>query len=170
MVIFINKAFIRKSNTSSDLHVIGVTLIIKKTIASKKTMFWINFIDGIIIYILQANPDYKGVCHVALAQEGHCRPGEVSSVVKANVKIWNLQISEMFWSLHIWQQVLFGTDSHTTSAGAFGQFATGVGNTDAAFILGTGKILLKASKKVSSFCYIWKILGLSCWRGWKPFH
>ena len=26
---------------------------------------------------LQANPDYKGVCHVALAQEGHCRPGEV---------------------------------------------------------------------------------------------
>ncbi|CAL0316744.1 unnamed protein product [Lupinus luteus] len=55
-----------------------------------------------------ANPDYKGVCHIALAQEGHCRPGEV----------------------------LFGTDSHTTSAGAFGQFATGVGNTDAAFILG----------------------------------
>ncbi|RZB44856.1 3-isopropylmalate dehydratase large subunit, chloroplastic-like isoform X1 [Glycine soja] len=63
----------------------------------------------------RANPDYKGVCHVALAQEGHCRPGEV----------------------------LFGTDSHTTSAGAFGQFATGVGNTDAAFVLGTGKILLK---------------------------
>ena len=30
--------------------------------------------------ILQANPDYKGVCHVALAQEGHCRPGEVNSV------------------------------------------------------------------------------------------
>ncbi|KAG5078238.1 hypothetical protein JHK82_056933 [Glycine max] len=65
----------------------------------------------------RANPDYKGVCHVALAQEGHCRPGEV----------------------------LFGTDSHTTSAGAFGQFATGVGNTDAAFVLGTGKILLKAN-------------------------
>ncbi|XP_045808197.1 3-isopropylmalate dehydratase large subunit, chloroplastic-like isoform X5 [Trifolium pratense] len=63
----------------------------------------------------RVNPDYKGVCHVALAQEGHCRPGEV----------------------------LLGTDSHTTSAGAFGQFATGIGNTDAAFILGTGKILLK---------------------------
>jgi 3-isopropylmalate/(R)-2-methylmalate dehydratase large subunit len=29
--------------------------------------------------MVQANPDYKGVCHVALAQEGHCRPGEVSS-------------------------------------------------------------------------------------------
>lgn len=30
---------------------------------------------------LQANPDYKGVCHVALAQEGHCRPGEVGKHV-----------------------------------------------------------------------------------------
>lgn len=63
----------------------------------------------------KANPDYKGVCHVALAQEGHTRPGEV----------------------------LFGTDSHTCNAGAFGQFATGIGNTDAAFILGTGKLLVK---------------------------
>ncbi|KNA03867.1 hypothetical protein SOVF_205080, partial [Spinacia oleracea] len=61
------------------------------------------------------NPDYKGVCHVALAQEGHCRPGEV----------------------------LLGTDSHTCNAGAFGQFASGIGNTDAGFVLGTGKILLK---------------------------
>lgn len=63
----------------------------------------------------KVNPDYKGVCHVALAQEGHCRPGEV----------------------------LVGTDSHTCNAGAFGQFATGIGNTDAGFVLGTGKILLK---------------------------
>jgi len=63
----------------------------------------------------KANPDYKGVCHVALAQEGHCRPGEV----------------------------LFGTDSHTCNAGAFGQFASGIGNTDAGFIMGTGKLLIK---------------------------
>ncbi|GER41690.1 3-isopropylmalate dehydratase large subunit [Striga asiatica] len=63
----------------------------------------------------KANPDYKGVCHVALAQEGHCRPGEV----------------------------LLGTDSHTCTAGAFGQFSTGIGNTDAGFVLGTGKLLLK---------------------------
>ncbi|WP_026102971.1 3-isopropylmalate dehydratase large subunit [Pseudanabaena sp. PCC 6802] len=63
----------------------------------------------------KANPDYKGVCHVALAQEGHTRPGEV----------------------------LFGTDSHTCNAGAFGEFATGIGNTDAAFVMGTGKLLLK---------------------------
>ncbi|XP_029124941.1 3-isopropylmalate dehydratase large subunit, chloroplastic [Cajanus cajan] len=63
----------------------------------------------------KANPDYKGVCHVALAQEGHCRPGEV----------------------------LLGTDSHTCTAGAFGQFATGIGTTDGGFVLGTGKLLLK---------------------------
>ncbi len=60
-------------------------------------------------------PDYKGVCHVALPEEGYTRPGEV----------------------------LFGTDSHTCTAGAFGEFATGIGNTDAAFILGTGKLWVK---------------------------
>ena len=38
---------------------------------------------------------------------------------------------------------LFGTDSHTCNAGAFGEFASGVGNTDAAFIVGTGKLLIK---------------------------
>lgn len=27
----------------------------------------------------RANPDYKGVCHVALAQEGHCKPGRRGS-------------------------------------------------------------------------------------------
>ncbi len=58
---------------------------------------------------------YKGVCHKALPEEGHCRPGEI----------------------------LLGTDSHTCTAGAFGQFATGVGNTDAAFALGTGKTWMK---------------------------
>jgi 3-isopropylmalate/(R)-2-methylmalate dehydratase large subunit len=59
--------------------------------------------------------NYKGVCHKALPEEGHVRPGEV----------------------------LLGTDSHTCTAGAFGQFATGIGNTDAAFVLGTGKLWLK---------------------------
>ena len=58
---------------------------------------------------------YKGVCHVTLAQQGHTRPGEV----------------------------LIGTDSHTCTAGAFGQFATGVGNSDAALIMGTGKTWVK---------------------------
>lgn len=43
-------------------------------------------------------------------------------------------------------QVLLGTDSHTCTAGAFGQFATGIGNTDAGFVLGTGKLLLKVCR------------------------
>jgi 3-isopropylmalate/(R)-2-methylmalate dehydratase large subunit len=50
-----------------------------------------------------------------LPEEGHTRPGEV----------------------------LLGTDSHTCTAGAFGEFATGIGNTDAGFVLGTGKLWLK---------------------------
>jgi 3-isopropylmalate/(R)-2-methylmalate dehydratase large subunit len=60
-------------------------------------------------------PRYKGVCHIALPEEGHTRPGEV----------------------------LFGTDSHTCTAGAFGEFATGIGNTDAGFVMGTGKLWVK---------------------------
>jgi 3-isopropylmalate/(R)-2-methylmalate dehydratase large subunit len=58
---------------------------------------------------------YKGVCHIALPEEGHTRPGEV----------------------------LLGTDSHTCTAGAFGEFATGIGNTDAGFVMGTGKMWVR---------------------------
>ena len=39
--------------------------------------------------------------------------------------------------------MLLGTDSHTCTAGAFGEFATGIGNTDAGFVLGTGKLWVK---------------------------
>jgi 3-isopropylmalate/(R)-2-methylmalate dehydratase large subunit len=63
----------------------------------------------------QHGSHYTGVCHTTLPLKGHLRPGEV----------------------------LFGTDSHTCMAGAFNQFATGIGNTDAGFILGTGKLLIK---------------------------
>jgi len=66
-------------------------------------------------YFDVGTPRYKGVCHVAMPEEGFTRPGEV----------------------------LFGTDSHTCTAGAFGEFATGIGNTDAAFVLGTGKLWVK---------------------------
>lgn len=58
---------------------------------------------------------YKGVCHVALAEEKFTRPGKV----------------------------LLGTDSHTCTSGAFGMFATGIGNTDAAFVMGTGKLWVR---------------------------
>src|SRR6056297_1934423 len=43
---------------------------------------------------------------------------------------------------------MFGTDSHTCSHGAFGEFATGIGNTDAAFVMGTGKLLLKVPPSI----------------------
>jgi 3-isopropylmalate/(R)-2-methylmalate dehydratase large subunit len=71
--------------------------------------------QGLRYYYDVGSPRYKGVCHIALPEEGHTRPGEV----------------------------LFGTDSHTCTAGAFGEFATGIGNTDAGFILGTGKLWVK---------------------------
>lgn len=68
---------------------------------------------------LSSRPESQTLCvlqhTLKCVQEGHCKPGEV----------------------------LFGTDSHTCNAGAFGQFATGIGNTDAGFILGTGKLLIK---------------------------
>lgn len=65
-------------------------------------------------------PDYKGVCHIGLAEGGHARPGEV----------------------------LLGTDSHTVTAGAFGTFAIGVGITDAAYAVGTGEIPLKVPASI----------------------
>jgi len=58
---------------------------------------------------------YRGVCHVALLQAGHARCGEL----------------------------LLGTDSHSCTHGAFGEFASGIGNTDAAFVMGTGRLWLK---------------------------
>ncbi|MGB8167862.1 MAG: aconitase family protein, partial [Chthoniobacteraceae bacterium] len=48
-------------------------------------------------------------------------------------------------------EILFGTDSHTCMAGAFNQFATGIGNTDAGFILGTGKLLIKVPESMRFF-------------------
>src|SRR2546425_3424507 len=63
----------------------------------------------------QYGSNFAGVCHTALPQKGHTRPGEI----------------------------LFGTDSHTCMAGAFNEFATGIGNTDAGFVMGTGRLLLK---------------------------
>ncbi len=63
----------------------------------------------------QYGSSFAGVCHTALPEKGHTRPGEI----------------------------LLGTDSHTCMAGAFNEFASGIGNTDAGFVFGTGKLLLK---------------------------
>ncbi len=72
----------------------------------------------------QYGKNFAGVCHTTLPWKGHTRPGEV----------------------------LVGTDSHTCMAGAFNEFATGIGNTDAGFVLGTGKILLKVPESMRFYC------------------
>jgi len=59
--------------------------------------------------------NYCGPEHQILIEEGFIRPGTL----------------------------VIGTDSHTTTAGALGAFATGIGSTDCAFALATGKIWLR---------------------------
>ncbi len=71
--------------------------------------------QGLPYFYDPGTSSYCGVCHVALPELGHVRPGET----------------------------IFGTDSHTCTHGALGAFSTGIGNTDAGFILGTGKLLVK---------------------------
>jgi 3-isopropylmalate/(R)-2-methylmalate dehydratase large subunit len=63
-----------------------------------------------------------GVCHALLPEQGHIRPGEV----------------------------IVGGDSHTCTYGAFGAFSTGIGSTDLAAVIATGKLWFKvpASMKI----------------------
>lgn len=61
-----------------------------------------------------------GICHQVLPEKGHCRPGEV----------------------------LVGTDSHTTTHGAFGTFATGIGATEMAAVWATGKLWLMVPESI----------------------
>lgn len=56
-----------------------------------------------------------GICHQVMPEKGHVAPGAL----------------------------ILGADSHTCTYGAFGSFATGIGSTDAAGVLATGKIWLK---------------------------
>jgi 3-isopropylmalate/(R)-2-methylmalate dehydratase large subunit len=56
-----------------------------------------------------------GVCHALLPEQGHIRPGEV----------------------------IIGPDSHTCTYGAFAAFGTGVGSTDLAAAIVTGKLWFK---------------------------
>ncbi len=61
-----------------------------------------------------------GVCHQVLAEEGYVRPG----------------------------MLIIGADSHTCTGGAFGAFATGVGSTDAAAAIATGKLWFKVPETI----------------------
>jgi len=56
-----------------------------------------------------------GVCHALLPEQGHIRPGEV----------------------------IIGPDSHTCTYGAFAAFSTGVGSTDTAAAIATGRLWFK---------------------------
>jgi 3-isopropylmalate/(R)-2-methylmalate dehydratase large subunit len=64
--------------------------------------------------------DMQGICHVVLPEHGHLRPG-------------------MF---------VVGGDSHTTTGGAFGAYAFGVGATEMAAVLATGEIWLKVPETI----------------------
>jgi 3-isopropylmalate/(R)-2-methylmalate dehydratase large subunit len=56
-----------------------------------------------------------GICHQVMPEQGHVKPGDV----------------------------IIGTDSHTCTYGAFGAFATGIGSTEGAAVMATGKIWFK---------------------------
>ena len=58
---------------------------------------------------------FGGVCHQVLPENGHVKPGHL----------------------------IVGADSHTCTYGALGAFATGIGSTEMAAVLATGKIWLR---------------------------
>lgn len=62
----------------------------------------------------------RGVSHPVMAEEGVPRPGKI----------------------------LVGTDSHTVGLGAFGCLSTGIGSTEMASVLATGKIWMKVPETV----------------------
>ena len=61
-----------------------------------------------------------GICHQVMPEKGHVVPGTV----------------------------IVGADSHTCTYGAFGAFATGIGSTEAAAVLATGKMWLKVPEAI----------------------
>ncbi len=62
----------------------------------------------------------EGICHQLMVENGHVRPGDL----------------------------FVGADSHTPTYGALNAFAVGVGSTDLAAVLLTGKIWLKVPKTI----------------------
>ncbi|MEM3573971.1 MAG: 3-isopropylmalate dehydratase large subunit [Nitrososphaeria archaeon] len=62
----------------------------------------------------------SGICHQVLPEEGYVKPGSI----------------------------IVGADSHTVTHGAFNAFATGVGSTDAAIAMATGKLWFMVPESV----------------------
>lgn len=61
-----------------------------------------------------------GICHQLMTEAGYVKPGDIS----------------------------FGTDSHTVTYGCVGAFATGIGYTEMAGILGTGELWIKVPESI----------------------
>ncbi len=61
-----------------------------------------------------------GICHQLMTEAGYVKPGDV----------------------------VFGTDSHTTTYGCVGAFSTGIGYTEMAAILGTGTLWVKVPETI----------------------
>jgi homoaconitate hydratase family protein len=61
-----------------------------------------------------------GVCHQVMPEQGHVTPGTI----------------------------IVGSDSHTCTYGAFGAFSTGIGSTEAAAVMTTGKIWFKVPQAI----------------------
>ena len=84
-----------------------------------------------------------------------CGPGTIGVFKREfgeNAKVWDQEGVVIIPDHYIFTadekchrnvDALFGTDSHTCTHGALGEFATGIGNTDAGFVMGTGKLLIK---------------------------
>ncbi|MCD6411154.1 MAG: 3-isopropylmalate dehydratase large subunit [Thermoplasmata archaeon] len=62
----------------------------------------------------------EGICHQVLPEKGYVKPG----------------------------MLIVGTDSHTTTHGAFGAFSTGIGATEMACVWATGKLWLKVPETI----------------------
>lgn len=92
------------------------------TYANRNIEFLTTFVQkhGLPYYYPPNSEHYSGVCHISLAEKGFNTPGSL----------------------------LVGTDSHTCTSGAFGMFSTGIGNTEAAFVLGTGKLWLRVPETI----------------------
>ncbi len=61
-----------------------------------------------------------GICHQLMVEQGYVRPGDV----------------------------VYGTDSHTTTYGAVGAFSTGIGYTEMAAVLGTGELWARVPESI----------------------
>jgi homoaconitase/3-isopropylmalate dehydratase large subunit len=62
----------------------------------------------------------RGISHAVMAEDGRARPG----------------------------RIILGTDSHTVGLGTFGCLATGIGSTEAAAVMATGRIWLRVPETV----------------------